>query len=287
MPRYTFTSILSEGALVSLESDLDYHRSTSTNERYSMSIHAIDENTDPVAQAKIDLAAALRLAVYHELEEGIDNHFTVTLPGFEDRYLVLPFGLHWSEARASDMIVFNESGETLEGDGAVELSAQCIHAPIHRITGRRVVFHTHQNWALALNMLENNRLVPACQTSAFFAGRIAYDDHYYGTADSLEEGERLARLIGDKQVVFLRNHGVLIAVDSIAKAYRMLYLLERVCRAQIRAMSTGQKLLSISQPVIDQVQTPDEHDRHKDQRDDLYFSAMKRILDREMPGYAD
>ncbi len=110
-----------------------------------MSIHAIDENIDPVTQAKIDLAAALRLAVYHELEEGIDNHFTVTLPGYEDRYMVLPFGLHWSEASASDMIVFNEAGETLEGEGVVELSAQCIHAPIHRITGRRVVLHTHQN----------------------------------------------------------------------------------------------------------------------------------------------
>ena len=159
-----------------------------------MSIHAIDENVDPVAQAKIDLAAALRLAVYHELEEGIDNHFTVTLPGYEDRFMVLPFGLHWSEASASDMIVFNEAGETLEGEGVVELSAQCIHAPIHRITGRR---------------------------------------------------------------------------------------------AQIRAMSTGQKLLPISQQVIEQVQTPDEHDRHKGQRDDLYFAAMKRLLDREMPGYAN
>jgi ribulose-5-phosphate 4-epimerase/fuculose-1-phosphate aldolase len=252
-----------------------------------MSIHAIDENVDPVAQAKIDLAAALRLAVYHELEEGIDNHFTVTLPGYEDRYMVLPFGLHWSEASASDIIVFNEAGETLEGESVVELSAQCIHAPIHRITGRRVVFHTHQNWTLALNMLEHNRLIPACQTSAFFAGRIAYDDHYYGTADSLEEGERLAGIIGDNQVVFLRNHGVLVAVDSIARAYRMLYLLERVCRAQIRAMSTGQKLLPISQQVIEQVQTPDEHDRHKGQRDDLYFAAMKRLLDREMPGYAN
>jgi ribulose-5-phosphate 4-epimerase/fuculose-1-phosphate aldolase len=252
-----------------------------------MSIHAIDENVDPVAQAKIDLAASLRLAVYHELEEGIDNHFTVTVPGYDDRYLVLPFGRHWSEARASDMMEFNEAGETLGGDGIVELSAQCIHAPIHRITGRRVVFHTHQNWALALNMLENNRLIPACQTSAFFDGRIAYDDHYFGTADSLEEGERLAGLIGDRQVVFLRNHGVLVAADSIARAYRLLYLLERVCRAQIRAMSTGRKLLSISQQVIDQVQSPDEHDRHKAQRDDLYFNAMKRVLDREMPGYAD
>lgn len=256
-------------------------------ERTNMSIHAIDSNLDAVTEAKVDLAAALRLAVYHELEEGIDNHFTVTEPGSDDRFLVLPFGLHWSEARASDMMSFNEAGETLDGDGIVELSAQCIHAPIHRITGRRVVFHTHQNWALALNMLEENRLIPACQTSAFFDGLIAYDDHYPGTADTLEEGERLARLIGDKQVVFLKNHGVLVAVDSIARAYRMLYMLERVCRAQIRAMSTGSRLQPISAEVIRQVQTPDANDRHKGERDNLFFAAMKRLLDREMPGYAD
>jgi ribulose-5-phosphate 4-epimerase/fuculose-1-phosphate aldolase len=252
-----------------------------------MSIHPINKNVDDCSQARIDLAASLRLAVYDELEEGIDNHFTVTLPGYDDRYLVLPFGMHWSEACASDLMLFNEAGETLEGDGIVELSAQCIHAPIHRITGRRVVFHTHQNWALALNMLEDNRLIPACQTSAFFDGRIAYDDHYYGTADTLEEGERLAALIGDKQIVFMRNHGVLVAVDTIAKAYRLLYMLERVCRAQIRAMSSGQKLLPISQQVIDRVQAPDELDRHRGKRDELYFEAMKRVLDRDMPGYAD
>ena len=85
----------------------------------------------------------------------------------------------------------------------------------------------------------------------------------------------------------MRNHGVLVAVDSIAKANQMLYMLERVCRAQIRAMSSGQKLLPISQPVIDQVQAPDEHDRHRGRRDELYFDAMKRVLDRDMPGYAD
>ena len=252
-----------------------------------MSIHAIDSNTDAVTQARIDLAAALRLAVYHELEEGIDNHFTVTVPGYDDRYLVLPFGLHWSEARASDMITFNEAGDTLEGDGTVELSAQCIHAPIHRISGKRVVLHTHQNWALALNMLEDNRLVIACQTSAFFANRIVYDNHYPGTADTLEEGERLASLLGDGEIMFLKNHGVLVADDSLARAYRRLYLLERVCRAQIRAMSTGQKLAPISEAVIQQVQTPDDSDRHKGRRDQLYFEAMKRVLDREMPGYAD
>jgi ribulose-5-phosphate 4-epimerase/fuculose-1-phosphate aldolase len=252
-----------------------------------MSIHAINKNANAATQARIDLAAALRLAVYHELEEGIDNHFTVTQPGHEDRYLVLPFGLHWSEARASDMIVFNDAGDTLEGDGVVEISAQCIHAPIHRITDRRVVFHTHQNWAMALNMLEDNRLVPACQTSAFFDGHIAYDDQYLGLADTVQEGERLAAVIGDKPVLFMRNHGVLVATDSIAQASFLLYMLERACRAQIRAMSSGQKLLPIAAEVIERMQAPDEKDRHRGKRQNLFFDAMKRVLDREMPGYAD
>lgn len=254
-----------------------------------MSIHAIDSiySTDALAQAKIDLAAAHRLAVHHELEEGIDNHFTVTVPGTEDQFLVLPFGLHWSEARASDMIVFNEQGDTLAGEGIVERSAQCIHAPIHRIAGARVVLHTHQTWAVALNMLEDNRLIPACQTSAFFDGHIVYENDYRGTADTLEEGERLANLLGDKNVMFMKNHGVLVAADSIAKAYRMLHLLERVCRMQILAMGSGGKISPISAEVIAQVQAPDQGDRHHGQRHHLYFEAMKRVIERINPGFAD
>ena len=255
-----------------------------------MSVHPLTSAraVDPVKEAKIHLAAAHRLAVLHELEEGIDNHFTVTLPGTTDRYLILPFGLHWSEARASDMIVFDETGATLEGEGVVELSAQCIHAPIHRVSRARVVLHTHQTWAVALNMLKNNRLLPASQTAAFFHGYIAYDDTYAGTADTLEEGERLAKVIGDKHVVFMKNHGVLVTGDTIAQAYRRLYKLERVCRAQVLAMSTGQPLEVLSEAIVAEVQSPPEDDRHsREEREQLFFAAMMRILDRELPGYAD
>ena len=253
-----------------------------------MSIHSLPSRiADPVTQAKVHLAAAHRLAVLHELEEGIDNHFTVTVPGGDDRYLILPFGLHWSEARASDLIVFDESGKTLEGEGVVELSAQCIHAPIHRITGARVVLHTHQTWALALNMLENNRLVPANQTAAFFHGHVAYDDTYVGTADFVEEGERLARVIGDKHVLFMKNHGIVVVGDTVGQAYRRLYKLERVCRTQVLALSTGQPLKVLPDEVIAQVQAPPQNDRHpRAERDRLFFEAMMRILDRENPGYA-
>lgn len=255
-----------------------------------MSVHAIRpaNPADAVAQARLQLAAAHRLAVIDELEEGIDNHFTVTVPGHDDRYLILPFGLHWSEARASDMIMFDESGATLEGEGVVELSAQCIHAPIHRLTGARVVLHTHQHWALALNMLQDNRLLPLSQTAAFYHGHVAYDDHYTGTADSVQEGERLAGLLGDKHILFMKNHGVLVVGDTIAQAYRRLYKLERVCRAQIAALSTGQPLAVLSDAIAAKVQVPGTDDRHpRSERERLYFEAMMRVLDRVNPGYRD
>ena len=253
-------------------------------------VDARHADADLVTQARIHLAGALRLAVLHELDEGIDNHFTMTVPGRDAQFLILPFGLHWSEARASDLIVFDEQGQVSDGadPAALELSAQCIHAPIHRLTGARVVLHTHQTWAMALNMLQDNRLLPASQTAAFFDGQIAYDDHYTGLAATLEEGERLAALMGDKPIVFMKNHGVLVTGDSVAQAYRRLYRLERVCRNQVLALSTGRALEVLSQEIVARVQAPNPDDRHsRAERERLFFDAMLRVLDRELPGYRD
>ena len=255
-----------------------------------MSIHNLpaSRTSDAIAQAKVHLAAAHRLAYFHQLEEGIDNHFTISVPGREGQYLILPFGFHWSEARASDMMVFNEQGDTLEGKGVVELSAQCIHAPIHRITGASVVLHTHQTWAVALNMLQDNRLLPASQTAAFFHGQIAYDDDYTGLADSLAEGERLAGLLKGKPILFMKNHGILVTGKDMPEAYRRLYRLERVCRNQILALGSGRPLSVLSDEVVARVQTPGKDDRHsRQEREQLFFEAFMRVLDRELPGYRE
>ena len=239
-------------------------------------------------EARVHVAAAHRLAALHELEEGIDNHFTMTVPGRDGQYLILPYGLHWSEAKASDLIVWDEQGRVLEGRGTLELSAQCIHAPIHRLTGARVVMHTHQTWAMALNMLQDNRLLPASQTAALLDGQIAYDDDYTGLAASLEEGERLARTMGTRPIVFMKNHGVLVTGETVAQAYRRLYRLERVCRNQVLAMSTGRPLAVLTPEIVVRVQTPSSADRHpRELRERLFFEAMLRVLDRELPGYRD
>lgn len=255
-----------------------------------MSVHALNSaaTTRPEAlrELRVHLAAALRMAVLHELEEGIDNHFTVAVPGQPGRYLVLPFGLHWSEARADDLIIFDDEGRTVEGDGVVEVSAWCIHAPVHRLSGAPVVLHTHQPWTVALNMLKDNRLLPASQSAVFVHHLIAYDDHYQGTADTPEEGERLAALMGDKPIVFMKNHGVLVTGNTLAQAYRRLYRLERVCRTQVLAMSTGRELEVLSPEIIGRVLAPADLETHSPaDRDRLFFQAMMRLVDRDLPGY--
>ena len=109
-----------------------------------MSVHPLSSTraSDPVTQARVHLAAAHRLAVLHNLDEGIDNHFTVTVPGRDDAWLILPFGLHWSEVTASCFMEVGYDGTHKAGSGEIERSCFCIHAPIHELSS-----HSAATWA--------------------------------------------------------------------------------------------------------------------------------------------
>ena len=152
-------------------------------------------------EARVDLAAAHRLAVMQGLHEGIFNHLTQVVPGKRDRYYQIPFGMHWSEVKASSfMEVGINDGEVKRGAGDVERSCYCIHAPIHRaLPQAKVVFHTHMPFASALARLENPCIKEIGQTEVGMMDMIAYDDNYTGPALDPEEGERLAKVLGNKR----------------------------------------------------------------------------------------
>jgi ribulose-5-phosphate 4-epimerase/fuculose-1-phosphate aldolase len=104
----------------------------------------------------------------------------------------------------------------------------------------------------------------------------------------MDEGERLAALLQDKQVMFLKNHGVITVGNTVAQAYRRLYKLEKACQTQVLAMSTGAPLELMSEEVVAEVLQRSPNDRHPiGERERLYFEAMMRVLDRVNPGYAD
>jgi ribulose-5-phosphate 4-epimerase/fuculose-1-phosphate aldolase len=94
---------------------------------------SIAMSADAERQARVDLAACYRLAAHFGLNEGIDNHLTLMVPGRSDRFLLAPFGLHWSEVRASDFMVIDFDGHIVSGRGPIEDTALFIHLPVHRL----------------------------------------------------------------------------------------------------------------------------------------------------------
>jgi len=241
-------------------------------------------------QARVDLAAAHRLCVREGFHEGIFNHLTARVPGRDDRYLQIPFGLHWSEVRASAFMEVGYDGTRLSGDGHVEESCYCIHAPMHRLLpDAGAVFHTHMPFASALTRLEDPRILPIGQTELGIAMHTAYDAHYDGPAFDPAEGERLARVTGDKRVLMMANHGVATVGRTIAEAYDLLYYTERVAQVQLYAMWTGKPLKVLPQAVIDKTVAEFKSGRTYGGKDpsEWHFDALKRMLDREQAGYKD
>ena len=242
-------------------------------------------------QARIDLAAAHRLAVMHGFHEGIFNHFTLRVPGANDRYYQIPFGLHWSEVTASCFMEIGYDGTRLSGEGEVERSAYCIHAPIHRLNEKAAaVFHTHMPFASALSRLEDQSILPIGQTELGTRLKTCYDDTYDGPAFDPAEGRRLAGLLGDHTIMMMANHGALTVGQTVAEAYDRLYYLERVAQVQLYAMWTNRPLRHLPQATVDKTYAEFRDQGRKyggRSNSDWHFDALKRILDRKEPDYKD
>jgi ribulose-5-phosphate 4-epimerase/fuculose-1-phosphate aldolase len=237
-----------------------------------------------VAAARIDLAAAFRLAVRMDLHEGVCNHFSFMLPEGK-RFFLNRYGLHWSEVTASNLLTLDAEGNVLEGEGEFEKTAFYIHSRIHLANPRAAcVLHTHMPYATALTLLENGRLEMVEQNALRFYDDIAYDDTYNGLVVDNAEGDRLARVLGSKRVIFLANHGVIVVGPSIAEAFDLMYYLERACRLQVLARSTGGKLKPIRDQVVRETYGMLLADASK--YAGAHFTALKRILDREAPDYS-
>jgi ribulose-5-phosphate 4-epimerase/fuculose-1-phosphate aldolase len=245
-------------------------------------------SADAELEARVDLAACYRLAAHFGLNEGIDNHLTLLVPGYSDRFLLAPFGLHWSEVRASDFMVIDFNGEILSGRGPIEDTALYIHLPVHRLAQARCCLHTHMSYATALCMLENPRLEMAGQSAVGFYDDIAYEAEYNGLALDHTEGERLARALGSKSILMMRNHGVMVIGRTVAQAFERLYFLERAARAQVLALSTGRPLRLIPDAVVKATAAQFQNGSTVGGREraELHFEALKRMLDRNSPDYA-
>jgi ribulose-5-phosphate 4-epimerase/fuculose-1-phosphate aldolase len=231
-------------------------------------------------EARLDLAAALRWAARLGLHEGVCNHFSVMLA--PDRFLLNAHRMHWSKAKASGLLVIDDKNNVIAGEGKPAMTAFNIHVPLHLKTGHRVVLHTHMPYATALACIQGGRLEMCHQNAGRFHGLCAYDEDFNGLALGTDEGTRMAAMMKDSRVLFLGNHGVVVAGETVADAFDDLYYLERACEVQVLAMSTGRPLMLIPKEKLEGLRDfPTRRENAK-----MFLGAVREILDEEEPAYA-
>lgn len=239
---------------------------------------------NPITQARIDLTAALRSAVRLGFHEGVCNHFSLAIPGESNRFFINPQGLHWSELTPLDLVIVDSKGQLIEGYHTVEPSAFFIHSQIHRAKKNAAcILHTHMPYATALTLVEGGRLKWVSQNSLHFYNRVAYDEEYNGLVLDDAEGQRLCTKLRSADVLFLANHGVIICGESVAAAFDDLYYLERACMVQVLAESMGQPLKCITEEIAEKTA---RQIAGESQQVTLHFEALKRLLDRDEPGWS-
>ena len=236
-------------------------------------------------QLRIDLAAAFRLAVRHGWHEGVGNHFSVAVSGDGKRFLMNPRWRHFSHLTASNLMLLDaDDAATMQRADAPDETAWCIHGRIHALLPQaRCVLHLHPPYATAVAGLANPRIVPIDQNTARFFQRVAYDYGFEGMATSTVEGDRLAAELGNRNVLMMANHGVLVAAPTVAEAFDLMYFLERACKTLVLAWSTGQPLREMTPEVAERTAQDWEHYAPMQF---AHFEELKLLLDREEPGYA-
>ncbi len=237
-------------------------------------------------QLRIDLAAAFRLSAFYDWHEAVANHFSLAVSPDGKQFLMNPRWMHFARIKASDLLLLNaDDRSTMDKPGAPDLTAWSIHGRLHALLPHaRCIIHLHPTYATALASLANPEIRPIDQNTARFFNRVAVDLDYGGMANTDAEGERLANLLGNRSIMMMGNHGVLICASTVAEAFDLTYYLERACRNMILAYQTGQKLHVMTDAVAEKTAREWEDDREQFHS---HFAEMKAILDAQDASYAD
>ncbi|KAK3736298.1 hypothetical protein QZH41_020760 [Actinostola sp. cb2023] len=233
-------------------------------------------------EGRVDLAAAFRGLEMLNFHEGICNHLSLIVPaanGDGNVMLMNPYGHHWSEFMIEPeyCVGLNNQGEVVEGKGEVEISAKTIHLGIHKTRpDAKCVFHLHPPNATALGMLKDLPFDMYHQNSSLFYNDFAYDRTYGGLSLDVDEGQRIAKNIGNKLVLFMCNHGVMVVGSSVANVFHDVYYLERACMYQVIAMSTGRELHRIPDEICKM--NKESQDKVKPQLSGPFFDSIKRSI---------
>ena len=179
---------------------------------------------------RVSLAAAYRLIAHFQMDDSIFTHISARVPDQEDAFLV----------SASNLVSVDLDGSILKDSfgAGINKAGFTIHSAVHAARPEvHCVIHTHTVAGVAISSMDEG-ILPLNQWSLQFYNRVAFHD-YEGIALDLAERERLVADLGDRNVMILRNHGLLTCGRTVGEAFSLMFNMERACRAQLAIMSSG------------------------------------------------
>ena len=240
-------------------------------------------------QLRVQLAACYRLFDHLGWTEMIFNHISMRVPGPEHHFLINPFGLHYSEVTASNLVKIDLDG-TIVGPSAypVNPAGFVIHSAIHAaVPEARCIMHTHTTAGMAVASSKRG-LDPTTRSGAFIMHLVGYHD-FEGNVVLDDEKPRLVANLGAKRALILRNHGLLATGPTIPDAFILMKLLQRACEVQLATSNIDE---GIEIPValrlryrlpLDTPQTTLEDPIAPSPR--RIFEAMIRLVEKSDPPY--
>uniref|UniRef100_A0A8C1VYB4 Alpha-adducin n=1 Tax=Cyprinus carpio TaxID=7962 RepID=A0A8C1VYB4_CYPCA len=187
------------------------------------------------------LAAFYRLADLFGWSQLIYNHLTVRLNSEQERFLIVPFGLLYSEVTASSLVKINLQGEIVDRGSTnlgVNQAGFTLHSAIYAARPDvKCIVHIHTPAGAAVSAMKCG-LLPI-SPEALSLGEVAYHD-YHGILVDEEENVLIQKNLGPKsKVLILRNHGLVSVGETVEEAFYYIHNLVTACEIQVRTLASA------------------------------------------------
>ena len=191
--------------------------------------------------ARIELAAAFRVAHHLGWNLTARNHITARIPDDPDHFLMNPLGAGWHEVTASSLLKVNVDGTVVtETDRAPGPAGLNFHSCILRSKPElSCLLHIHQEAGVLVSATEGG-LRFFDQSACALYGEIAYHE-FEGLAEEEDEGPRIVADLGDKHALIMQNHGLLTVGRTVGEAFAYMQRLVTACELQVRLLSMNAK----------------------------------------------
>ncbi|NVN01950.1 class II aldolase/adducin family protein [Asaia spathodeae] len=186
------------------------------------------------------LAATFRLFGQYGFDQGLAGHVTARDPEFPDRFWINPLAVHFSQIKVSDLQLVDHEGNILIGDKPINQAGFTIHSAIHRERPDVIAAaHTHSTYGKAFSTL-GIELAPLTQDACAFYEDHAVFDPFSGVVLNDDEGDRLARTLGQRKALILQNHGLLTVGPTVEAAAWWFLAMDNAAQTQLLAQAAGE-----------------------------------------------